>query len=97
MVAIEDVDAARGCRGLHSAGGQQWQVGRRTRLGEKSAPRSSKGRVIGLSRSWKMLGKKARMKIARKRQVFRRLLSNGIGSEVSILSSVERCDVRWDS
>ena len=67
---------------LQDAGGQQPQVGSRGCLGVKSEPRSENGKRSGLRRSWKMLGKKARMKIVRKMQVLRRLLSKGIESVV---------------
>jgi type IV secretory pathway TrbL component len=60
-------------------GGQQAQVGKIGALeGEKSAPRSSNGSRKGLRRMWKALGKKAKMKIARKMHEFRKLGSNGI-------------------
>jgi len=61
------------------AGGQQAQVGRFSfGVGVRGVPRRSKGRVIGLRRRWKALGKKARMKMPRKMTVFLVLVSKGI-------------------
>lgn len=66
----------------HDAGGQQAQVGS-SGAGEglKSAPRSRSGKRIGLRRTWKAEGKKARMKIERKSSELRSELSYGIGFE----------------
>ncbi len=61
-------------------------------MGEKSAPRREKGNSSGRRISWKMLGKKARIKMARKRRVFRRLVSNGI----EIVQDSMSCDVKFD-
>ena len=62
------------------AGGQQAQGGRSCcGLGRVCPLSSSKGSVIGFSSKRKALGKKARMKIARKVIVLRRLVSKGIG------------------
>ena len=48
---------------------------------ERESPlRNPRNPETGQRRSWKAFGKKARMKIARKMQVFRRLVSKGIGS-----------------
>lgn len=62
------------------SGGQQPQTGRNDlgAGGVKSEPRSSNGSQSGLSRSWKALGKNAKMKMARKMRLLRRLVSKGI-------------------
>lgn len=49
-------------------------------------PSSSNGRKIGLRRSWKAEGKKARMKIARKMDVLRMFVSKGIGFGCAVVS-----------